>query len=279
MVASVGNKNLGTQSLWPASSAESQVVSNSPFAEARTLEAMRTRPQVIFFDAAGTLFEVRGSVGQIYSRIAGQYGCEADAEHLQQNFARWFRLQPPMAFPPGTDENKLREMEKGWWRNLVRAVFADCGPFPHFEEFFDDVFEQFRNAELWRVYEDVVPALTELKRLGIRLGVISNFDSRLYDVLRACKLDHFFDSVHISTRVGAAKPDRAIFLAALNYHRIEPGQAWHVGDSLREDVEGARAAGLRAFLVDRRGEQDSAADHAILSSLSQLLELCPGAFS
>ncbi len=127
---------------------------------------MTDKPEVIFFDAAGTLIEVRGSVGEIYSRIASQYGCEADAEQLQQNFLRWFRLQPPMAFPAGTDEDRLREMEKGWWRNLVRAVFADYGAFPHFEEFFDDVFEQFRQSKLWRVFDDVVPALTELKRQG-----------------------------------------------------------------------------------------------------------------
>ncbi|MDX2041734.1 MAG: HAD-IA family hydrolase [Acidobacteriota bacterium] len=228
-------------------------------------------PEVIFFDAAGTLFEVRGSVGEIYSRIASQYGCEADAEQLQQNFARWFRLQPPMAFPAGTDEDKLREMEKGWWRNLVRAVFADCGSFSHFDEFFDDVFEQFRQPKLWRVFDDVVPALTELKRQGSRLGVISNFDSRLDDVLRGCELAQFFDSVHISTRVGAAKPDAMIFDAALAYHRIEASQAWHVGDSPREDFEGAQAAGLCGILLNRQTAADNSP--AVISNLNQLLTL------
>lgn len=240
---------------------------------------MANNPEVIFFDAAGTLIEVRGSAGEIYSRVAREFGFEADPAALQQNFARAFRLQPPMAFPAGTSEARLRELEKDWWRNLVRDVFAGLEEFPRFDEFFDDLFERFRGSEFWRVYDDVEPALRELKRRGLKLGVISNFDSRLYDVLRACRLDHFFDSIHISTRVGAAKPAPAIFQAALSHYGIEPGQVWHVGDSLREDVEGARAAGLRAFLVDRRGEQDSAADHAILSSLSQLLELCPGAFS
>lgn len=212
---------------------------------------MADKPEVIFFDAAGTLFEVRGSVGEIYSRIASQYGCEADAAQLQQNFARWFRLQPPMAFAAGTPEDKLRELEKDWWRTLVRTVFADCASFTHFDEFFDDVFERFRQPELWQVYDDVIPTLTELKRQGFRLGVISNFDSRLDDVLRGCELVQFFDSVHISTRVGAAKPDPLIFDTALAHHNIEAAQAWHIGDSLREDFEGAQAAGLKAILLDR----------------------------
>lgn len=230
---------------------------------------MTDKPQVIFFDAAGTLFEVRGSVGEIYSRIASQYGCKAGAVQLQQNFARWFRLQPPMAFPAGTDEDKLREMEKGWWSNLVRAVFADCGSFSHFDEFFDDVFERFRQPKLWRVFDDVVPALTELKRQGFRLGVISNFDSRLDDVLRGCELAQFFDSVHISTRVGAAKPAPMIFNAALAHHRIEASQAWHVGDSAREDFEGAQTAGLQAILLDRNNHH--ADNPACITSLKQLL--------
>lgn len=226
--------------------------------------------KVIFFDAAGTLLEVRGSVGEIYRRVAGQYGLEADAEQLQQNFARWFGLQPPMAFPLETSPDKLPELEKGWWRNLVRAVFAEFGAFPHFDEFFEDVFERFRDCELWTVYDDVVPALTQLKQRGWRLGVISNFDSRLEDLLRTCELESFFDSVHLSTRMGAAKPDPAIFQAALTRHGIEAHQAWHIGDSLREDAEGAAAAGLRAVLLDRHGKHCVNPAFRCLKSLDQL---------
>ena len=234
-------------------------------------------PQVIFFDAAGTLLEVRGSVGEIYSRVASQYDLHVDAKQLQQGFARWFRLQPPMAFPIGpaeTPNEKLPLMEKDWWRNLVRAVFSDCGAFPHFDDFFDDLFERFRTSEFWRVYDDVMPALGELKRRGLRLGVISNFDSRLLDVLGACGLEQFFDSVHISTQVGAAKPDLVIFQAALKDHAIEPHQALHIGDSPREDVEGAQAAGIQAVLLDRSlcpAENPTSANITSLDQLPALL--------
>jgi putative hydrolase of the HAD superfamily len=207
--------------------------------------------KVIFFDAVGTLIETRDGVGEIYSRVAREFGFEAEPRTLQQNFARSFRRQPPLAFPAGTPESALAELEKGWWRNLVRAVFDGLGSFLRFEEFFNEIFERFRGLEFWRVYDDVAPSLTELKHMGLKLGVISNFDSRLYDVLRGCGLDHFFDSVHISTRVGAAKPDAAIFQAALSFHSVEPRQAWHVGDSLREDIGGAMAAGVNAILLDR----------------------------
>src|SRR5574341_61598 len=221
-------------------------------ARSQELSSEMVKPQVIFFDAAGTLIEVRSGVGEIYNRVAREFDFEAEPQILQQRFAHSFRQQPPMAFPAGTPEAKLRELEKDWWRHLVHDVFAGLGTFPRFDQFFDEIFERFRGREFWRVYDDVEPALTELKQRGLKLGVISNFDSRLHDVLRACRLSRFFDSVHISTRVGAAKPDPAIFQAALSHHGIEPSQAWHVGDGLREDVEGALAAGLHAFLIDRR---------------------------
>ncbi len=228
-------------------------------------------PEVVFFDAAGTLIEVRGSVGEVYARVAREFGFEADPQTLQRNFADRFREQPPMAFPPGTLEEELADLEKDWWRNLIEAVFAGLGPFPRFDEFFDEIFNRFRDREFWRVYDDVEPALASLKRLGLRLGVISNFDSRLYDVLRACDLDRFFDSVHISTRVGAAKPDPAIFQAALSHHGIEPGQAWHIGDSLLEDLEGAAAVGIRAILIDRSSAADKTSTIHRLTDLPKKL--------
>lgn len=229
--------------------------------------------KVVFFDAVGTLIEPRDSVGEIYGRVAREFDFEAEPRILQQNFALSFRRQPPLAFPAGAPEAALVELEKGWWRDLVREVFAGLGPFPRFEEFFDEVFERFRGREFWRVYDDVAPTLAELKRRGLKLGVISNFDSRLYDVLRACGLDHFFDSVHVSTRAGAAKPDAAIFHAALNYHGIEAGEAWHVGDSLREDVEGATAAGVNAVLLDRDNRFAENAPAIRIISLDQLATL------
>jgi putative hydrolase of the HAD superfamily len=229
--------------------------------------------KVIFFDAVGTLIEIRGCVGEIYNRAAREFGFEAEPRILQLNFERSFRRQPPLAFPTGTPEAALTELEKDWWRNLVKAVFNGLGSFPRFDQFFEEIFERFRGRELWRVFDDVAPTLTELKRRGLKLGVISNFDSRLYDVLRSCGLDHFFDSVHISARVGAAKPDPAIFQAALNYHLVEARQAWHAGDSLREDVEGAAAIGMNALLINRGNSILGNALTPTISRLDQILQL------
>lgn len=231
--------------------------------------------QVVFFDAAGTLFEVRGSVGEIYARFARRYGVEAQPDEIQQRFIHSFSNQSelaPLAFPVNTPEAELKALEYGWWRDLVMAVFAERD-FPRFDQFFDEVFEFFRSDEAWVVFDDVEPALAALSERGLRLGVISNFDSRLFDLLRALKLDACFDSVHISARVGAAKPDPMIFRAALDHHSVESHQAMHVGDSWREDVEGAVAAGINAVLLDRENGFAENARLTRITRLDQLTEL------
>ncbi len=209
------------------------------------------KTEIVFFDAAGTLIEVRGSVGEIYGRVARRHGVEASPALIQSGFMRAFRGQPPMAFPVGTPPDRLRALEYDWWRRLAREVFADEA-FPAFEAFFAEVFEYFRRAEAWYVFEDVLPTLSALRERGVRMAVISNFDSRLDDLLAEMGLREYFEAVHISTRLGAEKPDPAIFDAALRRHGIAPAEALHIGDRAEADLAGAEAAGIRGLLIDRK---------------------------
>jgi putative hydrolase of the HAD superfamily len=87
--------------------------------------------------------------------------------------------------------------------------------------------------------------------MGIALGIVSNFDSRLYTVLNALDIGEFFTSVTISTEVGAAKPERQIFTTALDKHGCPAGAAWHIGDSYSADYEGANASGIKGIWLKR----------------------------
>ena len=221
-------------------------------------------PRVIFFDAGGTLIEPRGSVGSIYHRIAAYHGIQTDAAQLQQNFKQAFPLQPPLAFPVELSAAELDCRERAWWRTLVADVFGATSEHPAFDEFFAEVYHYFTRAEAWQVFDDVVPALQGLCARGVRLAVISNFDARLDQILAATGLGEYFDAVYCSTRCGAAKPDARIFEWALRQQGIAATEAWHVGDALREDVEGASAVGMKAWLIDRDGANG-------LTRLDQLL--------
>jgi len=211
------------------------------------------KPQVIFLDAVGTLFGVKGSVGAIYSQIAADFGVEVAAESLEQSFLAIFPTSPPLAFP-NVEPAQIPELEYQWWRSLTEAVFNNLGylaRFPDFEAFFGQLYRHFATAEPWVLYEDVIPALRLWQIQGIELGIISNFDSRIYQVLAELGLEYFFRSITISSQTGAAKPDPEIFQIALQKHDCSPAQAWHIGDSKKEDYQGAKALGIEAFLIKR----------------------------
>lgn len=216
------------------------------------------RPQVIFFDAVGTLFGVRGSVGLVYQAVARQHGVELDATQVNLAFHQCFKVAPPCTFP-GATLAEIPDLEFQWWLKLAEQTFSQAGALNQFQDFptfFSDLYAHFKTADPWFVYSDTVPTLEKLKRLNIPIAILSNFDSRLYSVLQALDLEKYFDSVTISTEVGVAKPDPKIFSIALAKYNCPPAEAWHIGDSVKEDYEAAKAAGLRGILLNREESID-----------------------
>ncbi len=144
-------------------------------------------PQVIFFDAVGTLFGVKGSVGQVYADIAQQYSVEVAPQALNQAFGTAFRAAGNPAFP-GVEASRLPTHEYNWWRDVaISATFKQAGvllQFDDFDAFFDALFQHFATAAPWYLYDDTLPTLERLRSDGHSAGgVVSNFDSRLHRVL------------------------------------------------------------------------------------------------
>ena len=213
--------------------------------------------KVIFLDAAGTLFDVRGSVGQVYGKFARSWGITVSNEDLNTAFFQSFASASPMAFP-GRELAKIPQLEFEWWQAVAAKAFQIAGVFNQFSDFpkfFAELYAHFATAEPWFVYPDVLPALNKWQQQGIELAVVSNFDSRIYAVLKALNLAEYFTSVTISTEVGAAKPDSLIFTVALQKHNCIAENVWHIGDSFKADYCGAKAAGLKAIWLNREQEK------------------------
>jgi putative hydrolase of the HAD superfamily len=105
----------------------------------------------------------------------------------------------------------------------------------------------------FRPWPDVEPALRRLRKEGLRLVVVSNWDVSLPEWLDRTGLAPLVDGTVSSAVVGEAKPSPKVFRAGLELAGVAPEEALHVGDSLEADVDGARAAGLRALLLVRAG--------------------------
>jgi putative hydrolase of the HAD superfamily len=102
-------------------------------------------------------------------------------------------------------------------------------------------------------FPDAAPALAGLRERGLALVAVSNWDCSLPQVLERAGLHDLLDGVVSSAVVGRAKPAREVFEEGLRSARVDAPDALHVGDSLENDVEGARAAGIRAVLLARDG--------------------------
>lgn len=93
---------------------------------------MSTKPAVIFFDAVGTLFGVRGTVGEVYGQIAGLYGVEVKANALDWAFSQVWREVGSPAFPEASLE-EVAALEFSWWRQVVMDTFSRADALMQFE--------------------------------------------------------------------------------------------------------------------------------------------------
>ncbi|MBE2212651.1 MAG: HAD-IA family hydrolase [Opitutaceae bacterium] len=227
------------------------------------------RVEVVTFDAAGTLLRPHPSVGAVYREVALTHGCDLPEDALDQAFRTAFHAvskDPAVLDPEGR--------ERDFWRRVVLHAFRSLGRAPaRFDAFFEELWDTFAHGARWRVYERAPETLATLRARGYRLGVLSNWDNRLHRVLEETGLRVLFEVVTISSEAGAEKPDTAIFRRAEAAHAIAPALTLHIGDSLKHDIEGARAAGWPVLRVRHDGGPAAPGE---IGCLSQLLELLPG---
>jgi putative hydrolase of the HAD superfamily len=212
--------------------------------------------KAIFFDAAGTLIKPARRVGETYTVLAQKYGIEVSAAEIAERFRLCFHSAPPLAFP-GAPATRIEDLERAWWKVLVRRIFEPWDEFQRFDDYFAELFAYFAHPNAWSLYPEVAETLSALEKRGMVLSVISNFDSRLIGILEGLGAAPWFEHIFVSSRVGYAKPDRQIFHTALERHSLKAGDALHIGDSEEKDLHGANKAGLKGVLVERNGEINS----------------------
>jgi len=235
---------------------------------------MTDKIRAITFDARGTLLRVRFPVGETYAAVARRHGAELSTEAIEAAFFDVFPGMPPLAFPPMSDED-LYAREYNWWRTMVeRVVEVADQEVDDFDKFFNELYAIYRGAEAWKPYREAASVLCLLRSSGYKLALVSNFDSRIEQVLVALNLSIWFDAVVFSSRAGVPKPHPGIYQRALAELEVEPDEALHVGDNLRKDWEAAREVGMDAILIDRTGRYEGRTppECNVISDLEGLLD-------
>lgn len=224
-------------------------------------------PRAVLLDAFGTLVAMEPPAPRLQAELARRARLDISAEAAEAAFRAEiaFYIEHHLE---GRDAGSLERL-----RDRCAAIVAESLDVPGLER--RAVREAMLAAIRFEAQPDAAGALQVLRSRGVRLVVASNWDCSLAEVLAGAGLLPLVDGVVSSAVAGVAKPDRAVFEAALALAGTPAEEAVHVGDSPDHDVAGARAAGLGAILLDRRGVA-APADVPVVRRLGELPSLLLG---
>ncbi|NWH68996.1 HDHD3 protein, partial [Geococcyx californianus] len=226
------------------------------------------------WDVKDTLLRLWKPLGESYAAEARAHGLRVQPEALTRAFREVYGAQS-QRFPNYGRGQGLSS--RHWWVDVVKQSFRLAGV--HEDRVLtlmaENLYRDFCSACNWEVLPGASETLTQCCQRGFRMGVISNFDNRLENILSQCNLRHHFEFVLTSEDAGFAKPDRKIFEQALRLSGVPAEQAAHIGDDYARDYRAARAVGMHGFLLQAAGqgkELEVPPEH-ILPTLSHLLAL------
>ena len=212
---------------------------------------MAARLKAVLFDVDFTLCRPGPELSaERYARIAARHGFELDLTRYED--AREAAVLNLKRHPELLHDETI-------WHAFTEEIFRGMGgPSEVASECAVEIERGWEAAENFELYEDALPVLEDLRAHGLKLGLVSNGIRDLSVFVAHHALD--VDAVVGSRAHGWVKPHESIFRAALELLGVGAGDAVMVGDSLEEDVAGARAIGMRAFLVDRHDRHPEVAE-------------------
>ncbi|CAD6251721.1 unnamed protein product [Miscanthus lutarioriparius] len=222
------------------------------------MSSLLSRLRLVTVDVTGTLIAYRGQLGDYYCMAAKSAGMPCpDYGRVHEGFklayADMSRRHPCFGHAAAMPAAE-------WWKTCVRDSFVRAGynyDDETFERIFRRIYSTFGSAAPYAVFPDAQRFLRWLREEGLVVGIVSNAEHRYRDVvLPALGLNQGseWDFGVFSGVVGVEKPDPRIYEAALRQAAgggVAPGEALHIGDSLRKDYAPARSLGMHALLLDR----------------------------
>ncbi|GBP96849.1 Rhythmically expressed gene 2 protein [Eumeta japonica] len=220
--------------------------------------------RLVTFDVTNTLLKFRIAPWEQYGIAAREFGYHGSNEELAQCLQMSYRdawMQHPNF---GQSSIGWRE----WWRRVVHSTFKDrLPPTADMDMLTTRLINQYKSESSWCLKHGADRLLTLLRARWLKLGVISNFDPRLFEILHNVNLANKFDFIVTSYESGYYKPDSRIFEYALERcPEILATQALHIGDDIKKDYEAAKLAGWHAVLIN----DDSTKAQYVFPSLNHL---------
>jgi putative hydrolase of the HAD superfamily len=198
--------------------------------------------RAVLFDVDFTLAKPGPDLGpEGYVKLGLKYGVRLDPERYPE--ARQAAIEQVERHP------ELRHDEEMWFAFTELIVRGLGGSGPEARELAVEMTRLWERSENFDLYEDALPVLTTLREHGLKLGLVSNGGREIADFVAHHELE--VDCAIASRAHGWIKPHESIFRAALELLGVDAEETAMVGDSLEDDVEGATAVGIEAYLIDR----------------------------
>lgn len=208
------------------------------------------RFDIVFFDAGETLLHPDPSFHQLFAEVCGRSGYEVSPDEVHATQQRLAPHLVELAEETGIDKPSLDPDDSlTFWSHLYRRLLAEFAI--EDESVVTNLYSTFSSSSSYRLFEDVIPTLERLKEMDLRLGLISNFEEWLEEMLVELEVGHLFDVSIISGIEGLEKPDPEIYRRALERSGCDPARAVHIGDSPGMDVDPASSVGMATVLLDR----------------------------
>lgn len=228
-------------------------------------------PKVVTFDCAETLVRLGWHPFTAMTDCAERLGHELLEEHAHAYGDLFLEWRPEYE---AANLSRDRRVLTEFWNELSREWLRRTGlPENRWQAISETADELTYGPEsAWfGLFDDVVPCLDALDRMGVRLAVVSNWDLSLTPILESLDLAHRFELIVASLAEGVEKPDPALFHIALARLDVAPEEVVHVGDNPIDDMQGAAAAGVRAILIDRAASNPELPTIASLTLLPEVL--------
>jgi putative hydrolase of the HAD superfamily len=220
-----------------------------------------TPRSTLLLDALGTLVALEPPAPRLRAELAERFAVAVSEEQARAAIVAeiaYYRAH----LDDGGDPCSLRSLRERC-AEVVRGALPPSGALSSVTtaELTDALLASIR----FTAYEDARPAIDRAHARGMTVVVASNWDISLHEVLGRLGLAAVLDGIVTSAEAGACKPAPAVFERALALAGARPSAAIHVGDSLEEDVVGARRAGIEPVLLSRDGHAAPAGVRVILS--------------
>jgi putative hydrolase of the HAD superfamily len=221
-------------------------------------------PKAVIFDVDFTIAKPGPDLGpEGYVRLGARHGLALDA--ALYTTARRSALETLKRHPELDHDQEI-------WILFTQRIIEGMGGVGHTYAAAVEMTANWEHAHHFELYDDAPAVLAALRARGLKVGLLSNTERDLTDFVAHHGLA--VDAVLTSRLHGKTKPHETIFRRMLELLEVDAADAVMVGDTLEDDVEGARAIGMRAILIDREGVHPDAADRvADLRGLAQVLGL------